>query len=540
MTEQASAQKFKQSLIDDATEYQKSAGLISFDEANKLWASACDGPGVTDTEFATLAHILAEFKFTYKAREYLDKLVTKQISGSSMYKQINGVKYDRSALDLAEHLHKDGKIDVGDAKKLWKDVEDGPGVTETEKRTIAYIRDTFTLTDGAKEFFASQLGEEKEDEVKEEEKVEEETAKEEKEEAAEEEAADEEMGKEEEEEEDAAPRARSSRERKQVEQFVPEMTTKEDKPFVVPEGKGTPLGDIENVRRRMDATKAVESHIKRLHSLCFPGQKGNKNNLKSHLRQFKGFDPNDDKIVEQTRTKLNASTNEKIKELMDLCDVHVTGAKEDRITALVEWLSEPVESGKPYATKSTAGTKRKKSTKKKKASTKKKKAKKDNTPKKLSAFIHFGMEMRPKLKKEHPDSTFGELGKLLGEAWRGADEKTKKKFEKIAAESVPVAKKAKTTPKKKTPAKKKAKKEVSSSEEEESEEEASDSDAPLTKGMSSAMKDKVKEIIDAAEDLGQLTRKQIKSELNKTFDDVDDHSDELKAFIVKCVKANSS
>lgn len=54
------------------------------------------------------------------------------------------------------------------------------------------------------------------------------------------------------------------------------------------------------------------------------------------------------------------------------------------------------------------------------------------------------------------------------------------------------------------------------------------------------MKDKVKEIIDAAEDLGQLTRKQIKSELNKTFDDVDDHSDELKAFIVKCVKANSS
>lgn len=118
--------------------------------------------------------------------------------------------------------------------------------------------------------------------------------------------------------------------------------------------------------------------------------------------------------------------------------------------------------------------------------------------------------------------------------------KRKKKFEKIAAESVPVAKKAKTTPKKKTPAKKKAKKEVSSSEEEESEEEASDSDAPLTKGMSSAMKDKVKEIIDAAEDLGQLTRKQIKSELNKTFDDVDDHSDELKAFIVKCVKANSS
>lgn len=81
----------KQGLIDLATEFQKSAGLISFDEANKLWASACDGPGVTATEFATLAHILDVNKFTKKGREYLDKLVVKQSSGSSLYKQINKV-----------------------------------------------------------------------------------------------------------------------------------------------------------------------------------------------------------------------------------------------------------------------------------------------------------------------------------------------------------------------------------------------------------------------------------------------------------------
>ncbi len=112
-------------------------------------------------KFATLAHILADFKFTYKAREYLDKLVTKTKTGSSMYKTINGVKYDRSALDLADHLAKDGKIDQGDAKKLWAEVEDGPGVTATEKRTIEYICENFTLTDGAKEFFAEKLGEKK-------------------------------------------------------------------------------------------------------------------------------------------------------------------------------------------------------------------------------------------------------------------------------------------------------------------------------------------------------------------------------------------
>jgi len=150
--------KFKQSIIDKAEEFQKSAGLISFDEANQLWTAACDGPGVTPTEFATLSHILSEYKFTKKGRNYLDPLVQKQSSGTSLYKQINKVRYDRSCLDLADHLHKDGRIDVNDAKKLWEDVEDGPGVTETEKRTIEYVRDTMNLTDGAKAFIAEKLG----------------------------------------------------------------------------------------------------------------------------------------------------------------------------------------------------------------------------------------------------------------------------------------------------------------------------------------------------------------------------------------------
>ena len=95
----------------------------------------------------------------------MDKLVTKQSSGTSLYKQIDGVKYDRSALDLADHLHKDGKLDLQDAKKLWVDVEDGSGVTDTEKRTIEYIRDKMTLTDGAKEYFATQLGDDKKEEA---------------------------------------------------------------------------------------------------------------------------------------------------------------------------------------------------------------------------------------------------------------------------------------------------------------------------------------------------------------------------------------
>jgi len=122
---------------------------------------ACDGPGVTPSEFYTLDHILEDeaIDMTEAARLHLHYLVTRQESGTSLYKIIGGVKYDRSCLDLADHLFKDGKIDLGDAKQLWEEIEDGPGVTEVEKRTIEKIMvdKAQHLTDGAKKFLNEKL-----------------------------------------------------------------------------------------------------------------------------------------------------------------------------------------------------------------------------------------------------------------------------------------------------------------------------------------------------------------------------------------------
>merc|ERR1711881_745933 len=101
------------------------------------------------------------------------KLVTKTPSGSSYYRQIDGVKYDRACLDLAEHLMKDDKLDLADAKLLWEDVEDGPGVTACEKTTIEYIMEKHTLTEGAKEFLTASLAALATEETKEETKEEE-------------------------------------------------------------------------------------------------------------------------------------------------------------------------------------------------------------------------------------------------------------------------------------------------------------------------------------------------------------------------------
>ncbi|KAJ3001551.1 Non-histone chromosomal protein 6 [Thoreauomyces humboldtii] len=63
--------------------------------------------------------------------------------------------------------------------------------------------------------------------------------------------------------------------------------------------------------------------------------------------------------------------------------------------------------------------------------TKGKKEKDPNAPKKaLSAFMIFSQENRARIKEENPDATFGQLGKLLGAAWKDLNEKDKSVYEK--------------------------------------------------------------------------------------------------------------
>ena len=40
----------------------------------------------------------------------------------------------------------------------------------------------------------------------------------------------------------------------------------------------------------------------------------------------------------------------------------------------------------------------------------------------------FSKEMRPKVKEDHPDLTFGGIGKKLGELWRELDPDEKEKY----------------------------------------------------------------------------------------------------------------
>lgn len=76
------------------------------------------------------------------------------------YKTIDGVKYEKELLDLAEHHttgRGEGKISKDEALDLINSAKDGVEVTETEMATLKYIRETFEFTDAGAALFDEEL-----------------------------------------------------------------------------------------------------------------------------------------------------------------------------------------------------------------------------------------------------------------------------------------------------------------------------------------------------------------------------------------------
>ncbi len=72
------------------------------------------------------------------------------------YKSIDGVQYEKELLDLAEEHTTgkgEGKLSKDEVADLFKSANDGQGVTDTEKRTLEYIRNNFVFTDAAAKDF---------------------------------------------------------------------------------------------------------------------------------------------------------------------------------------------------------------------------------------------------------------------------------------------------------------------------------------------------------------------------------------------------
>lgn len=76
------------------------------------------------------------------------------------YKTIDGNKYDGEILDLAEKLTSgvgDGRLSKDDASQIFEAVKDGNSYTDTEKATVAYVRENYKWTDAADEWFRTEV-----------------------------------------------------------------------------------------------------------------------------------------------------------------------------------------------------------------------------------------------------------------------------------------------------------------------------------------------------------------------------------------------
>lgn len=77
------------------------------------------------------------------------------------YVTIDGEKYEKELLDLAKHHTTgvgEGKLSKDEVADLFKSANDGQGVTDTEKKTLEYIRNNFVFTDAAARDFDEAFG----------------------------------------------------------------------------------------------------------------------------------------------------------------------------------------------------------------------------------------------------------------------------------------------------------------------------------------------------------------------------------------------
>jgi len=76
------------------------------------------------------------------------------------YVTIEGEKYEKELLELAkEHTtgRGEGKISKDEVEDLFKSALDGQGVTETELKTLKYIRANFVFTDASAKLFDEKI-----------------------------------------------------------------------------------------------------------------------------------------------------------------------------------------------------------------------------------------------------------------------------------------------------------------------------------------------------------------------------------------------
>jgi len=127
-------------------------GRVSHAEAKDLWA---DGH-LSSRDVEVLRHAMHTFRFTQKASAFLQPLLQSP-RWTTYYRQVQGQRFDRELLDMAERYVGDGQISYAEACRLWQAAQDGKGVTEVEKKTLQYTLARMKYTPKASAFLKQKL-----------------------------------------------------------------------------------------------------------------------------------------------------------------------------------------------------------------------------------------------------------------------------------------------------------------------------------------------------------------------------------------------
>ena len=113
---------------------------------------------------------------------------------------------------------------------------------------------------------------------------------------------------------------------------------------------------------------------------------------------------------------------------MGLFGLEKSGSRNELADRLLDYLMSPTaikeEGAKISGAKKSSSAAKTKGTKRK-ATNDAKAAKAAKKPRAPSAYILFSTSTRQEIKDANPDSTFGEIGVLLGQKWKSLDEDEK-------------------------------------------------------------------------------------------------------------------
>ena len=133
-------------MLDISNKYD----IVNLKISNEIISCIEDVTNITEDEKNNIIEILNTQKCDYEAVENLRKYIK-----TSYYQQIDGKKYDRSLLLLADNLVKgqgDGRISDTDMKKLIESAWDNNTITDYEKNTLFYISKNYNTTNKALEY----------------------------------------------------------------------------------------------------------------------------------------------------------------------------------------------------------------------------------------------------------------------------------------------------------------------------------------------------------------------------------------------------